>query len=134
MEQYVIGVDFGTLSGRAVLVSAQSGEIAAQRVLDYPHGIPEGPEADWALHVPEDYFSVLEGTIPPLLRDAEVSADQVAAIAWDATSCTMLPAMADGTPLASLPDYRENPHAYVKLWIGGLWQAVFLIIHTVMVF
>lgn len=116
MEQYVIGVDFGTLSGRAVLVDAQSGEISAQCVLDYPHGILEGPESGWALHVPEDYLAVLEGAVPPLLQNAGISADRVAAIAWDATSCTMLPTLEDGTPLASLPDYRENPHAYAKLW------------------
>ncbi len=116
MEQYVIGVDFGTLSGRAVLVSPQGGGIIAQCVLDYPHGVLEGPAPGWALHVPEDYLAVLENTVPSLLRNAGVSPGQVAAIAWDATSCTMLPAMADGTPLASLPDYRDVPHAYIKLW------------------
>lgn len=116
MESYVIGVDFGTLSGRAVLASARSGEIAAQRALEYPHSILEGPAPGWALHVPEDYLTVLEGVVSPLLRDAGISPEQVSAIAWDATSCTVLPAMADGTPLASLPGFRENPHAYVKLW------------------
>lgn len=116
MESYVIGIDFGTLSARAVLANARSGEIAAQCCLDYPHGILEGPDSGWALHDPEDYLTALEGTVPPLLRDTGVSPDRVSAIAWDATSCTVLPALADGTPLASLSDFRENPHAYVKLW------------------
>lgn len=116
MESYVIGVDFGTLSARAVLADARNGEIAAQRCLDYPHGILEGPDSGWALHDPEDYLTALESTVPPLLREAGISPGQVAAIAWDATSCTVLPALADGTPLAVLPDLRKNPHAYVKLW------------------
>lgn len=92
------------------------GETAAQRVLDYPHGILKAPAPGWALQNPADYLAVLEGAIPPLLRDAGISPEQVEGIAWDVTSCTILPAMADGTPLASLPDYRDNPHAYVKLW------------------
>lgn len=116
MERYVIGVDFGTLSGRAVLVRARDGAIAAQRVMDYPHGILKGPGPGWAIQDPADYLAVLEGIVPPLLKDAGVSPDQAAGIAWDVTSCTILPAAADGTPLASLPEYRDNPHACVKLW------------------
>lgn len=116
MGSYVIGIDFGTLSARAVLVRARDGEIAAQRVLDYPHGVLGGPGPGWALHVPEDYLTALEGTVPPLLSGAGVSPKQVSGVAWDVTSCTILPALADGTPVSSLPRFRENPHALVKLW------------------
>lgn len=116
MERYVIGVDFGTLSGRAVLADAGSGEIAAQHVCCYPHGVLPGPGPGWALHNPEDYLAALESTIPPLLKESGISGEQVAALAWDVTSCTMLPALADGTPLARLPDFRNRPHALVKLW------------------
>ena len=116
MASYVIGVDFGSLSGRAVLVDSQNGTVAAQRTMDYPHGIMPGIGPGWALHDPADYLAVLEGTIPPLLEDAGVSPEQVAAIGWDVTACTMLPALADGTPLCRLPGLEEAPHAYVKLW------------------
>ena len=114
MASYVIGVDFGSLSGRAVLVDSQNGTVAAQRTMDYPHGIMPGIGPGWALHDPADYLAVLEGTLPPLLEDAGVSPEQGAAIGWDVTACTMLPALADGTPLCRLPGLEEAPHADVK--------------------
>lgn len=43
-------------------------------------------------------------------------AEQVTAIGWDVTACTMLPVQADGTPLCMLPEYQKTPHAYMKLW------------------
>lgn len=116
MAAYVIGVDFGSLSGRVVLVEGQSGTVAAQRTMDYPHGVMPGAGPGWALHDPMDYLAVLEGTIPPLLEDAGVFPEQVAAIGWDVTACTMLPTLADGTPLCRLPGLEKAPHAYVKLW------------------
>lgn len=112
---YVIGVDFGTLSGRAVLADSRDGTVRAQRVLAYPGGVRE-PGPGWALHDPLDYLAVLEGTIPPLLADAGVTGEQVAAIGWDVTACTMLPALRDGSPLCCLPEFRDVPHARVKLW------------------
>ena len=112
---YVIGVDFGTLSGRAVLANSRDGTVAAQRALAYPGGVRE-PAPGWALQDPLDYLAVLEGTIPPLLADAGVTGDQVAAIGWDVTACTMLPALLDGTPLCGLSEFRDEPHAGVKLW------------------
>jgi L-ribulokinase len=39
MAKYVIGLDFGTLSARAVLVNVQNGRILADCVFDYPHGV-----------------------------------------------------------------------------------------------
>ena len=99
MANYVIGVDFGTLSGRAILTNAQTGQISAESVLDYPHGVMTEQGPAWALHDPMDYLVVLEYTIPTLLRESGVRPEDVAAIGWDVTSCTMLPTLADGTPL-----------------------------------
>ena len=88
-EKYVIGVDFGTLSGRAVLVEAKTGRVVVQEECPYRHGIlpqlPGGPPLDhgWAIQDPDDYLQVLEETIPALLRRAGVSGEQVA---LDATS------------------------------------------------
>ena len=113
---YVIGVDFGTLSGRAVLVDAENGHIAAQRVADYPHGVDTAQGPGWALQDPMDYLHVLEAVIPPLLAEAEVDAGEIKAIGWDVTSCTMLPALADGTPLCRAPGFEGCPHARIKLW------------------
>lgn len=121
-KPYTIGVDFGTLSGRAVLIETETGVLAALREKAYPHGVMTGlpgrpgPGQGWALQDPADYLTVLEETVPALLEDAGVSPAQVAGLAFDATSCTVLPALADGTPLCRTEAWRDHPHAYVKLW------------------
>lgn len=121
---YTIGIDFGTLSGRALLVDTADGREVASAVCDYPSGVidrvlptsgqPLPPE--WALQDPLDYLTVLETTIPALLAQSGVRADEVAGLAIDFTSCTMLPTTADGTPLRALAEFEANPHAWVKLW------------------
>lgn len=120
---YAIGVDFGTLSGRAVLVEVSTGEEMASAVYDYPHGVmdqrlPDGTELppEWALQHPSDYLGVLSETIPAVLKKAGVSAGEVIGVGIDFTACTVLPVKADGTPLCFFPQYQHNPHAYVKLW------------------
>lgn len=123
MRKYVIGVDYGTLSGRAVLVDAKSGEQIASATYEYPHGVmdkqlPNGKKlaTDWALQHPQDYIGVLSNTIPNLLAKSSVSADDVIGIATDFTACTILPTTKDGTPLCFLSEFENKPHAYVKLW------------------
>ena len=123
MSTYAIGVDFGTLSGRAVLVDVNTGEELASSVLDYPHRvmdeqIPCGKKLppDWALEHPQDYLDVFSHTIPEILKKTGVSPDDVVGLGVDFTACTILPVKKDGTPLCFLPEFRDNPHAYVKLW------------------
>ena len=122
-ERYVIGVDFGTLSGRALVVRVRDGAEAGTAVAEYPHGVidrelPGGGELppDWALQVPADYLDVLRRVVPEALRSAGVDAADVIGIGTDFTACTALPVLAGGTPLCELPEYRGRPHAYVKLW------------------
>lgn len=123
MSKYAIGVDYGTLSGRAVLVNIHTGEELADRVYEYPHGVmdtslPDGTLLghDWALQHPQDYIDVLKNTIPHILKDTGVSPENVIGIGADFTACTVLPVKRDGTPLCFLPQYENRPHAYVKLW------------------
>ncbi len=124
MATYTVGVDFGTQSGRAVLVEVGTGREVATAVKAYPHGViddvlPDGVtqlEEDWALQHPADYLEVLQKTIPELLQQSGVSKDDVIGIGIDFTSCTMLPVDADGTPLCMTEAFRHNPHSYVKLW------------------
>lgn len=123
MGSYVIGVDFGTLSGRAALVDAGSGRILATAVHPYPHGVmdaalPTGERLppDWALQHPQDHLDVLYTAIPALLRESGVSPCQVKAIALDVTSATVMPVRRDGTPLCFLEAYARQPHAWMKLW------------------
>ncbi|MEW9533261.1 ribulokinase [Microbispora sp. NPDC049125] len=121
-ERYVIGVDFGTLSGRAVVVRVSDGEELGAAVHEYAEGVIEtalpgggthlGP--DWALQSPRDWVDVLRHAVPKALAAAQVPAEQVIGIGTDFTACTILPATADGTPLCeTLPD---RPHAWPKLW------------------
>ncbi|WP_036227342.1 ribulokinase [Marmoricola sp. URHB0036] len=121
--EYVVGVDFGTLSGRAVVVRVHDGEELADAVIEYPHGVlddalPDGTplSADWALQVPEDYRGVLREAVPTALREAGVPPGDVVGIAIDFTACTMVPTLADGTPLNEVPGLESRPHAYTKLW------------------
>ncbi len=123
MAKYTIGLDYGTLSGRALVVNAQTGEELASSIYDYPHAVmdealPCGKKLgqDWALQHPQDYLDVLAHTIPDALQKAGVSAEDVIGVGIDFTACTVLPTKKDGTPLCFLPEYVEEPHAYVKLW------------------
>jgi len=123
MRKYAIGIDFGTLSARALLVQVDNGREVAASTFDYPHGVmdqalPCGRKLphDWALHHPQDYLDALMDTIPRLLSESGVSAGDVIGLGLDITACTVLPVTAEGTPLCMLPEYREEPHAYIKLW------------------
>ncbi len=124
MPKYTIGIDFGTESARAVLVDLRDGQQVAEAVYPYPDGVIDERlpgteirlEPDWALQNPADYLSAVKETIPRLLRTSGVSPEDVIGIGIDFTACTMLPTKADGTPLCFLPEYRNNPHAWVKLW------------------
>lgn len=125
MSRYAVGVDFGTESGRAVLVDVANGRTVATAVSAYRNGViderlpldgdvPLAP--DWALQDPEDYLRVFKGAIPAVLREAGVDPAEVIGVGIDFTACTMLPVKRDGTPLCMLPELRANPHAWVKLW------------------
>jgi L-ribulokinase len=118
----VIGVDFGTLSARAVVVRAADGAELGSAVHEYAHAVIErelnGHELppDWALQHPGDYIDSLRDAVPAAVRAAGVSSADVVGIATDFTASTPLPTLADGTPLCSLPDLVDRPHAYPKLW------------------
>lgn len=123
-EKYTVGVDFGTLSGRAVVVRVSDGHELAQAEHVYAHGVVSetlpGHEGrlppQWALQVPADYVEVLRTAVPAAVEKAGVDPRDVIGIGTDFTACTMVPVRADGTPLCELPEYADRPHAYGKLW------------------
>jgi L-ribulokinase len=129
----VIGVDYGTLSGRAVVVRVSDGAELGSAVLEYPHAVmdtvltavPGRPSLapEWALQVPADYVEVLRTAVPEAVRNAGISPQQVIGIGTDFTACTMVPTTAEGTPLNELPGLADRPHAYVKLWKHHAAQA-----------
>lgn len=123
MEKYSIGMDYGTLSARAILINIHSGEEIATSVYEYPHGVmetalptgePLGP--NWALQHPKDYIEALTFTIKELLSISKVEPKDIIGIGIDFTSCTILPVKEDGIPLCMLKEFEREPHAYVKLW------------------
>ena len=123
-EKYVIGVDYGTLSGRALLVRVSDGCEIASSVHEYSHAVIEDSlpingkklPPDWALQVPSDYVDVLKITVPEVLKSSGINPADVIGITTDFTACTVLPVTETGTPLCELPEFQNNPHAYVKLW------------------
>jgi L-ribulokinase len=131
--KFVIGLDFGTESGRAVLVEVSTGLEVASSVYPYQHGVIDEVlpvpgktirlEPDWALQDPLDYIRTLQHTIPSLLASSGIDPAGVIGLGVDFTACSMLPVKADGTPLAALPEFQENPHAWVKLWKHHAAQA-----------
>jgi len=122
-KKYSIGLDYGTQSGRAVLVDVSSGEVIAQATKMYTHGVmdeflPDGTklEPDWAIEHPADYIEVLEVTVPAVLKESGVDPADVIGMAIDFTACTMLPVDKEGIPLCFREDLKSVPHAWLKLW------------------
>ena len=120
---YTIGLDFGTLSGRAVLVDTRDGAELAEAVFDYPHAVmdsqlPSGKKLppDWALQHPQDYIDVLAHTIPALFQQCAVQPAEVKGIAIAFTASSPMPVRNDGTPLCFIDPFKDEAHAYIKLW------------------
>lgn len=131
MAHLALGIDFGSLSGRAVLIDAATGETVASAVCGYEHGfiedrLPGTGETlppDWSLQDPQDYLAVLAQVIPAVLHEAGASASDVIGVGTDFTSSTVLPVKRDGTPLCFLPEFRADKHAWVKVWKHHAAQA-----------
>src|SRR5436305_13719642 len=121
---YAIGVDFGTESGRTLLLDLSAGEEISSAVVPYPHGVidrelPSGGERlppDWALQDPDDWLLVLEDGLAYLVADAGIDPSRVVGLGIDVPSCTVLPVDSEGTPLFRYPHWRTRPHAWPKLW------------------
>lgn len=123
MSKYSIGIDFGTLSARAVVADVQNGQVLATGESAYRHGVISGrmpcgtalPQS-WALQDPRDYLEAIEAAVTQAMKEAAVDKNSVVALGIDFTASTTLPVLRDGTPVCFLPEYADHPHAYVKLW------------------
>lgn len=135
MTKYAIGLDFGTLSVRALLLNIETGEEVKISVFEYPHGVmgtmlPCGKQipANGALQHPGDYIEGLKHTVKDIMEGGGILPEEVVGIGIDFTASTILPTLADGRPLCFLEEFEKEPHAYVKLWKhhGGEAQAVYI--------
>lgn len=119
-NKYVIGLDYGTDSCRAVIVNTLTGEELASAVTYYPRW-KEGKYCDplkncYRQH-PLDYTEGLEHSVKEALSQCEAEvAQNVVGIAFDTTGSTPVLTDKNGTPLALLPEFAENPNAMFVLW------------------
>ena len=123
MKKYVLGMDFGTLSARAVVVEAVSGEVISESVSEYAHGVmcdtlPDGTrlKPQSALQHPEDYIRSMQSIIEGACEKACILPSDIQGVGVDFTGCTMLPIDSEGQPMCFYDEYKGDPNAYVKLW------------------
>src|SRR4051794_17724866 len=130
-DSHVVGVDFGTLSARAVVVRVSDGAELGSGVYAYADGViddvlPASGERLpplWALQEPGDYIEALRTAVPEAIAAAGIDPQAVVGIATDFTASTPLPTLADGTPLCHVAEFAKRPHAYPKLWKHHAAQA-----------
>lgn len=119
-EQYVIGVDYGTDSVRAVLLDTRNGAEITSSVFYYPRwkkGLYCVPAQNQFRQHPLDYVEGLEQTIRECLSAAGPAvAKKVIGISVDTTGSTPVVTNKQGVPLALLPGFEENPNAMFVLW------------------
>jgi len=129
-SEAALGLDFGTERVRAVLVDVLGCERGVA-VADYPHGqivdsLPGSTRKlppHYALQHPVDWIQSATTAVRSALRKAKATAEQVVGIGVAFTSCTMLSATRDGTPLCQLPGFAGAPLAWPKLWKHHAAQA-----------
>ncbi len=124
-EKYVCGIDYGTLSGRAIIVRVSDGEEMGSAVHEYKNAVMdrvltahenEPLPPDFALQYPEDYIEVLKIAVPEAIRRAGVKPEDIIGVGTDFTSATMIATDKEGWPLCQRQEFADHIHAYVKLW------------------
>lgn len=124
-KKYVIGIDFGTLSARACVFGVEDGEELGSGTHEYAHGVMDSKldagdgerlPPEFALQVPADYVESMINSVTEAMKASDIDANDVIGIGIDFTSATVLACKGDGTPLCELDEFKNNPHAYVKLW------------------
>jgi L-ribulokinase len=124
VPRYAAGLDFGTESVRAVLADVRDGRIVGIASHTYARGViserlPEGDQPlppDYALQHPQDWLDSAGRACRAAIAKSGIDPQQVIGVGVDFTSCTMLPALADGTPLCLVPRFAATPPAWPKLW------------------
>lgn len=123
-EAYVLGLDYGTDSCRAVIIDAADGQEIAVAVMNYPRwakGLYSNPASNQFRQHPLDYIETLEHSVREALSTAAQKAGpdtaaKIRGIAIDTTGSTICAVDAEGVPLALKPEFAENPSAMFVLW------------------
>lgn len=123
-KKYSIGMDFGTLSARAILVDIENGNEKAISVVGYQDAVIDDilPESgkkipkEYALQNPHNYMEALENLLRDILKKGRVAPEQIIGIGVDTTASTILPVDRKFVPLCFYDQYRKNPHSWIKLW------------------
>lgn len=119
MNTYVVGLDYGTDSVRAVLVDTSNGKEITDSVFAYPRwkdGLYCNPGINQFRQHPSDHIEGLEYTVKTALNKAQIPASQVKAICVDTTGSSPIPMDVNGIPLALVPGFEDNPNAMMVLW------------------
>ncbi len=119
-SKYVIGVDFGTDSARALVVNAYTGEEIADSVMNYPRWI-QGKYCDASINMfrqhPQDYIDVIKQIIPDAIAKSPAgTAGKTIGISFDTTGSTPVIVNHEGVPLALTEGFEDNPNAMFVLW------------------
>jgi L-ribulokinase len=125
MARYSLGIDYGTNSCRSLLIDLDTGAELGSTVFAYPSGemgvLLNAQDAHVARQNPQDYLDGLIATVRGALAQAQAaradfSPADIVGIGIDTTGSTPIPVNAEGTPLALLPEFKDNLDAYVWLW------------------
>lgn len=120
MEKFVIGVDFGSDSCRGVITNTKDGKEMASEVFAYPRW-KEGLYCDASISQfrqhPLDYIEGLKHVIKESVKKVDpYVVENIVGISVDTTASTPCAVDREGTPLALLPEFKDNPNAMFILW------------------
>ena len=122
---YSIGLDFGTESCRAIIIDVNCGKVCGSTISNYRNSVidkflPNQSDFQlpdkWALQNPDDYIESMIKSVKKLLDISKISPDKICGLGIDFTSCTIIPTDEFGKPLSYFVEYKNNPHAWAKLW------------------
>lgn len=124
MKKYSIGVDFGSLSARAVIYNVSNGDCIHSVETLYEHAIYETvhpytneplPVAS-SLQLPEDFSQALGRSVKTVIQESGIQPEEVVGISVDCTSCSLIPVDNNYRPLCWSEAFKASRHSYVKMW------------------
>lgn len=119
MKKYVIGLDYGTDSVRAVLIDTENGAELATSVSYYQrwkHGKFCQPGENQFRQHPLDHIEGLQQTISDVVKESGVAPETIVSICVDTTGSSPIPVNKEGIALSLTPGFEENPNAMMVLW------------------